>query len=199
MQTEPLSRHIHALPTGKIFFTEELYPYGNPSQVKVALHRAVRSGALDRLAHGIYVKPRYDPVLGKILPDIEELARAIARRDKIRLLPSGAFAMYKLGMTTQVPTRLVYLTDGSPRTIRVGKQSIQLKKTTPKILSMKGPISSLVVQALREIGKGNMTPEQQEKLVRWLRMEKPELIRHDMALAPHWIARFMNENMKDEF
>ena len=88
------------------------------------------------------------------------MAQAISKRDKARILPTGIYALNQLGLSTQIPLNLVYLTDGSPRKINVGKRTIQFKKTTPKNLALKGGISKLVVQALKEIGKGNTTEMQ---------------------------------------
>ena len=116
---------------------------------------------------------------------------AIAKRDKARILPTGSYALHMLGLTTQIPLKLVYLTDGSPRKITIGKRTIQFKKTTPKNLSLKGSISKLVVQALKEIGKGKMTNDELDKIVSILKKEDSKKLKHDIALAPQWIAEIL--------
>ena len=121
------------------------------------------------------------------------VAEGIAKRDKIRIVPTGSYALNALGLSTQVPMRLVFLTDGAPREIMVGKRSIKFKKTTPKNLMAKGKISSLVIQALREIGKDKITPSEETEIIENLKREDQKLLIQDLNLAPEWIKRIMKK------
>lgn len=176
---------------GSILFSEDFQQLRNPGAVKVALHRMVNRGDIRRIARGIFAKPKYSDLVGEVLPTTEELAKAIAKRDKARILPTGSYAMHMLGLTTQIPLKLVYLTDGSPRKLTIGKRTIQFKKTTPKNLSLKGEVSKLVVQALREIGKDKATKEEIAIIQDLLKKEDKKTLKHDIALAPQWIAEIM--------
>lgn len=182
---------INKHKAGQILFSEDFQDLGNPGAVKVALHRLVKRGDLTRLARGIFAKPKYSELVGEILPSTEDVAIAIAKRDKARILPTGSYAMHVLGLSTQIPLKLVYLTDGSPRIITIGKRTIQFKKTTPKNLALQGEVSTLVVQALKEIGKGKVTSEEIQRIVDLLKKEDRKTLRHDIALAPQWIAEVM--------
>ena len=193
---DKIERKIKALKSGTIVFIEDFQEYGNPGAVKVALHRLVKKGILASIARGIYAKPMFSKLLNKdIMPSAEEVAIAIAKRDRARILPTGAYAQNALGLSTQVPLRIVYLTDGSPRKIKIGKRTIQFKKTTPKNLALKGKISKLVVQALKEIGKGKATPHELEKIQHLLLKEDKQDLKHDIALAPQWIAEIMAKTL----
>jgi hypothetical protein len=88
---------------------------------------------------------------------------------------------------------IVYLTDGSSREIYVGKRKIKFKKTTPKMLMAKGRISKLVIQALKEIGIGNATEEEEQKIITLLKKEEVKLLKHDIILAPVWIQKIMTK------
>lgn len=177
---------------GAILFVEDFLALGSDGAVHTALYRLVKAKKISRLARGIYAKPTYSKLLDQeTLPSAEEVAIAIARRDKARLLPTGAYAQNALGLSTQVPLRIVYLTDGSPRTIKIGKRSIQFKKTTPKNLALKGEISKLVVQALKDIGKDKATQQELEKIQNLLLKENKQNLKHDIALAPQWVAEIM--------
>ena len=180
---------------GSIFFSEDFKGLRSPGAVKVALHRLVKRGDVRRLARGIFTKPKYSELVGDVLPTTEAIALAIAKRDKARVLPTGSYAMHVLGLTTQVPLKLVYLTDGSPRKITIGKRSIQFKKATPKNLALKGEISKLVVQALKEIGKGNVTRNEIDKIQDLLKKEDRKALKHDIALAPQWVAEIMSKSI----
>jgi predicted transcriptional regulator of viral defense system len=117
---------------GKIIFPINFKKIGNEESVKKALFRLERKGFLIRLAHGIYLYPQKDIQLGILYPSVDSIAKAIAKRDKARILPTGTQAMNMLGLSTQIPLNVVYLTDASPRTIELGSRKISFKKTSHK-------------------------------------------------------------------
>lgn len=117
---------------GSLFFVDSFAAIANAKSVNKALERLVITGELHRVATGIYVRPVKDKIIGTILPTIDEVAMAIAKRDKARIVPTGSYAMYKLGLTTQVPMNVVYYTDASARKIKIGKQTITFKKASSK-------------------------------------------------------------------
>jgi hypothetical protein len=176
---------------GKIFFPEDFAGSGSADAIRQTLHRLAKDHFLIRLAQGIYLYPKFDKDLGVLYPPVEEIAKAIAKRDKTRIIPTGIFALNKLGLSSQVPLKVVYLTDGAPRSIQIGKRSIKFKKTTPKNLMAKGEISSLVIQALREIGKDNLKEEQLLKINEFLEKERLDILLQDARIAPAWIAAIM--------
>ena len=149
------------------------------------------------MAQGIYVRPKISKLLGVLVPSAEEVAEAIAKRDRIRTVPTGSYALNALGLSTQVPMNIVLLTDGSPREIRVGKRKIKFKKTTPKNLLAKGKISRLVIQALKEIGNGKVTAEEEKKIIDLLKKEEGKDLKHDIALAPVWVQKIMIKALTD--
>jgi len=176
---------------GKIFFPDSFSKIGSDDAIHQALKRLSEKGILLRIAYGIYLYPKTDPELGILYPPIDEIAKAIAKRDKARIIPTGVQALNLLGLSTQVPMKVVYLTDGAQRNISIGNQSIKFKKTSPRNLTAKGAISSLVIQALREIGNGNASAEQLRIISELLQKEEPANIEYDARLAPAWISRIM--------
>ncbi len=182
---------------GELLFPDDFRALGSPEAIRLALHRIEKEGFIKRVAQGIYVRPKISEYAGAVLPTAEEIAMAIAKRDKIRLVPTGVYALSALGLSTQVPMKLVFLTDGAPREIKLGKRSIKLKKTTPKNLSARGEISGLVIQALREIGKGRLTDDEEAKIVALLKKEDQKDLLHDIALAPVWIRKIMEKGLNN--
>jgi hypothetical protein len=164
---------------------------GNTKSVNKALERLVNSSELERVATGIYVRPVIDNYIGKVLPGIEEIAVAIAKRDRATIVPTGSYAMYKLGLTTQVPLNIVYYTDTSARKIKIGNQTITFKKASSKYLAFVGEISTLAIQALRTIGKDNATDEEIKQIKNILKKEKVKHLQHDLLLAPAWIKKVL--------
>ncbi|HEY4205468.1 MAG TPA: DUF6088 family protein, partial [Puia sp.] len=145
------------------------------------------------VAQGIYARPKQNAYIGAVLPSAEEVAAAIAKRDRARILPTGSTALNALGLSTQVPMKIILLTDGTARIVKVGERTIKFKKTTPRNLAVKGAISSLVIQGLKAIGKGKLSESDEQKLLSLLRKEKYEDLLHDIRLAPVWVQQIMKK------
>lgn len=195
---ESILNRIEALPKGELLLPADFSDLGSSEAVRLSLFRLEKQGVISRVAQGIYVRPKESNLIGKLLPTAEEVAEAIVKRDRIRTVPTGSYALNALGLSTQVPMNIVLLTDGSPREIRVGKRKIKFKKTTPKNLLAKGKISRLVIQALKEIGNGKVTEAEEKKIVDLLRKEDEKDLRHDIALAPVWIQKIMQRALEKE-
>jgi len=178
---------------GTLLFPEDFQQMGSSEAVRLALHRIEKRGIIRRVAHGIYVRPKESSYIGEVMPTAEEVAEGIAKRDKIRIVPTGVYALHALGLSTQIPLKLVFLTDGAARTIKVGKRTIKLKRTTPKNLLAKGKISSLAIQALREIGKDKASLTELKQILKLLKEEDLQLLKHDIKLAPEWIKQVMKK------
>jgi len=102
---------------GALFFTEDFLSYGSAKAGSKALERLAKEQVIIRVARGIYARLITDPALGQLKPSTEAIAEAIRRRDKARIIPTGTSALNALGLLTQVPMNVVYLTDGSARKI----------------------------------------------------------------------------------
>lgn len=187
---------LEKLPKGSVLFVDDFLDYGSSESIKKALLRLKEKGLLVRLAHGIYLYPKTDKELGILFPSTEEIAKAIARRDKSRIVPTGVQALNKLGLSTQVPMKVVFLTDGAARSIKVGKRTITFKKTSPKNLLPKGEISSLAIQALKTIGQNKLDNDTSKKLQTILEKEMKENILHDAKLAPAWINKIIMQAIR---
>ncbi len=180
---------------GIVIFVSDFLDYGNSESVKKALLRLNEKETIVRLAHGIYLYPKVDKELGILFPSTEDIALAIARRDKVRIIPTGVQALNKLGLSTQVPMKLVYLTDGGTRNIKVGKRTISFRNTSPKNLFMKGEISSMVIQALKTIGNSKLDDSTLLKIQNILKKEKKDNIINDAKLAPVWISKILTQTI----
>jgi len=169
---------------GQLLFPTDFRGKGSEDAIRKALSRLTIEGKIKRLAHGIYYKPKIDPVFGNIYPSGDQVAEMIAKKERVRIRPAGAYALNKLGLSTQVPTRLVYITDGVSRNLTIGKTTIRFKSTTSKKLSTKGKISSLLIQALEELDLEKMEAKTEQKIYELVKKEDARLLQHDLALAP---------------
>ncbi len=191
-----IAEALKSLTKGSILFVDDFLDYGNAESIKKALLRLKEKDVLVRIAHGIYLYPKTDKDLGILYPSVEEIAVAIARRDKARIIPTGIQALNKLGLSTQIPLKAVFLTDGAARNIKIGNRTITFKTTSPKNLLTKGEISGLVIQALKSIGKDKLKEDDLNRVKSMLKKEKKENIMHDAKLAPAWINKILMSSIK---
>ena len=177
---------------GKLFFVSDFLEYGNYDTVRKTLQRLVTKGGLIRISKGIYYYPKIDKVLGILYPTAEEIAKSIAKRDKAKIIPTGAYAQHLLGLSTQIPMNVVYLTDGSARKIKIGNQTIVFKKTSPKNLYFESKLSSLIIQSLKSLKENNINEIVKRKLADIIKQSgEEEKIKKDIMNAPIWIQKIM--------
>ena len=122
---------------------------GTRSAIDKVLQRLVATGELRRIDRGLYDRPTKNELTGKsTVPDYRAVIRAVARRDKVRLLVDGMTAANDLGLTTGVPARIEVLVDARLKPIRIGNQVINFKTAAPRRLFWAGRPAMRVVQAL---------------------------------------------------
>ncbi len=183
---------------GSIIFTKDFSLLGSEFAIRQSLYRLCKDGMLVRLAAGTYLYPKISKLLGVVYPSVEEVVKQIAKREKSRIVPTGSYALNKIGLSTQVPMRFVFLTDGAARELKIAGVDVKFQKTIAKNLSFKGKITVLAVFALKEIGKNNATQNELKRINELLLHESKEVIIHDAKLAPNWIAEILLNAIKNE-
>ena len=181
-----------------MFTPRDFLDLGTRAAVASALKRHKDAGRVRQLARGLYDYPRTHPTLGLLNPSAELIAKALAGRDAVRLQPAGGYAANLLGLTQQVPMRVVFLTDGPSRRVRVGKQDIVLKRTTPRNMATAGRISGAIAQALRFLGQERVDGGVIQLLRRRLTAKDREHLRADLRYQPVWIGRIMRELAEEQ-
>ena len=159
----------------------------------LALSRQARTGKIRKLARGLYDRPKRDPQLGLLMPSVDAVAKAMRGRDAVRLQPSGAYAANLLGLSDQVPMKVLFLTDGVPRRVRIGNLQIINKRTTPRNMATAGTISGLVIQALRHLGRRHVDDQVVAILRRRLTASDKRQLLSDLRFASAWIAGIMRQ------
>lgn len=187
IESTVLSR-IYGNGRGWVFTPRHFYDLGSESAIDSALRRLKAAGKIRHLARGLYDYPAQDPVLGNVAPSADAIARALVVRDAIRLQPSGDYAVNRLGLSTQVPSRVVFLTDGPARKVKIGKREIILHHTTPRNMATAGRKSGTLIQALRHLGKSQVDDGVIEAIKRQIDDKDRASIRKDLIHAPAWIA-----------
>ena len=181
---------------GTIFFPSTFMSYGDIKSVSKSLERLTNDAVIIRLANGIYLYPKIDKELslGVLYPSIEDIAIQIAKRDRARIAPTGAYALHLLGLSTQVPMNVVFLTDGSPRKIRLGDdKTITFKHTVPKNLAFVNKTAQLATFALKEIGQSSINEEHLKTLKHVFSAINEKSIEADYKLMPAWIRKIIKD------
>ncbi|SFI26480.1 DUF6088 family protein [Planctomicrobium piriforme] len=178
---------------GSVFVPADFLDIGSRRAVDVTLHRLAKQGVIRRLARGVYDFPKEHKVLGPLTPSAEVVARALAGRDRTRIQPAGAYAANALGLSEQVPAKVVFLTDGPTRTVKVGPITIQLRRTTPKNMEAAGRLSGLLIQAFRELGQEHVTQQRIDHLKRTIPAAQRRELLKDLRLAPAWMHPIFRE------
>jgi hypothetical protein len=186
-------RRIRAHGRGWVFTPSSFHDLGTRTAVALALMRHKRDGTIRKLARGLYDYPQNHPTLGLLAPPSDSIAKAIAGRYATRLQPSGAHATNLLGLSAQVPMKVVYLTDGPPRSVRIGNQQITLRPTTPRNMATAGRISGLVIQALRQLGKEAIDESTIDFLRARLSEKDKAVLEKDVRYAPAWVAEVIRK------
>lgn len=189
-------KRIESHGRGWVFTPSHFDDLAGSSTITTTLKRHTDSGTIRNLARGLYDYPKTDPLLGPLLPSTDEIARALAGRDKIRLQPSGAYAANRLGLSPQVPMKVVYLSDGRSKTVQVGNRQIILKQTTPRNMAAAGKISGLIIQALKHLGKDGVDAEVINTLDSRLDDKGRKQLINDIRSAPAWIADIFRQLSK---
>ncbi len=183
---------IKTFKRGTVFFLDSFENSGSNEAVRQALSRLQCAHFIHRLAKGIYLYPKINKEIGILYPSVDLVARLVAKRDKARILPTGVTALNLLGISTQVPLNVVYLTDGLPRKIEVGDQTIHFKKSTTKSFAYKSEYVYMVVASLKEIGEMQCSDKTKEMVLKMVQSEDINVIKQDLKLASSWIRKYIN-------
>jgi hypothetical protein len=160
---------------------------GTRGAVDLALHRLTAAGTIRRLARGLYHYPESHPLLGEVAPSVEAVAKALAATEQAKLQASGAYAANLLGLSDQVPAKVVFLTNGRARKVKLGQLTIELRPTTPRNVSAAGRTSGLVLAALRYLGRNHLTTERIASLRQKLSAADRRELLKDLPSAPAWL------------
>jgi hypothetical protein len=179
---------IERLGEGKAFSAKDFLDIASRGTIDMALGSLTRSGIIRRIRRGLYDMPKVNPTLGgKLSPDIDEAAQAIARRQRWKIVPEGAWAANLLGLSTQVPAKIIYLTDGPNNEVLIGRRSIHFKHARPKAMAGLEGKFALVVQALRHLGKGGVGTHEIETLRRTLSPAERRSLVKNARFGVDWI------------
>lgn len=187
--TKEIRNTIERNGPGRLYMVQDFADLNNDGLVTRALSRLENEGMLIRLAQGLYLYPARNKY-GILFPTIEKIAYAIAEKDKARIIPSGLTALNRLGLSTQVATNAVYITDATARELAIGNRKIIFKRAAPRNFAYKSDLFPMVVAAMKELRKDGVTDEHL-KIIKQVIGKYGDIdeIRYDYNIAPQWIKK----------
>ncbi|MBX9947759.1 MAG: hypothetical protein K2Y39_01220 [Candidatus Obscuribacterales bacterium] len=178
---------IVAMPEGKAFPAKDLLQYGTRAAVDQVLYRMAKDNEIQRIARGIYARPKWNKyVNAPVMPEPIEVAELVAKTRGAKIGLTGAEAVHKLGLSTQMPTQPVYATTGRTSEIKIGKNTIRFRHVSPRKMQFAGTPVGMAIAALRYLGKKQVTPHIIAKLEQVLTKEDFQTLRHATTALPSW-------------
>lgn len=187
-----ITKRIEEMAKGTIFFPSDFVDISSTDAIRQTLSRLVKRGEIRRIAQGIYCIPRENKMLGlEIMPTTDEIAKRVAERDRVKIVPTGDIALNQTGLSTQLPVNTVYLTNGARKQIALsnGNKIIFRESNELRIFEFASRLMMLIVSAMRTIGESLITESQIEKLKELLCNVTEQDYSHDIVLAPAWVRK----------
>lgn len=183
-----IEERIKNYPYGTAFSASDFLDIAEANSVSQALYRIEKDGMIRRVLNGVYDKPAYSELIQEYsVPRIDRIAEALARRFNWNIAPSGNTALNILHISTQVPNVWEYVSDGPYRDYMIGKTPLKFKHVMAREITGYSPITVMIIQAIRAIGKGNMTQEQANRFASVINSENKEALLKESRTASGWI------------
>ncbi len=185
---------IKKLGQGSAFTAKDFSEIAARGTIDVTLSRLASEGVIRRIGRGLYDYPQESKLLGGLrTPDIDRAAQAIARKHRWMIAPHGAMAANLLGLSQQVPARIVYLSDGPTRQFKVGGRAIRFKHASPKDVRAESYSSRTIIQALKHLGKSRVGKEVIDHLRRVLPAKEKADLARDARYGTDWVLEVVHE------
>ena len=175
----------------------DLREAGPRPAVDKALSRLVQQGKILRVRRGLYAWPRVSTLLKQVVPPPpDEMVHVWARKNGLRIVPTGALAANLLNLSTQVPAKIIYYTNGRTKTLKFGPHTVKLLNRGPKTMDVRGRVSPLIFQALKYLGKKGMTPKVIARLNSSLTDQEKNELKRNIPRAVAWMRPVLEEVVK---
>lgn len=173
---------------GTVFVTSDFADIADTSTIRQSLSRLVQAGILRRILKGVYEKPKYSKLLNEyVAANPDAVAKAIARSYHWTIAPCGNTALNLLGLSTQVTAVWSYISDGPYKKYEWNSTKLDFKHRTNKEITGLSYMTSLIIQALKTLGKSNVTPEIMQTLSKKLTEEDKRRCLKEATESTDWV------------
>ena len=194
---------VYGKGRGWAFSRKDFSLMADAEHIDKALSRLNQKGTIRRIARGLYDYPRYSKWLQQTLgPDMDQAAHALARKFGWNIQVTGNAALNILGISTQIPTRYTYLTDGKSATYQILDQELNFKKAKLTHLHFRYPQSLILVQAIEALGEKELTDDNLTRMAAYLCSQSPlpenrrRALEKDTQYVTSWIQSAVQRVLK---
>lgn len=182
-----IKNRIMNMPVGSVFVVSDFTDIAEYENAKKCLLRLEKEGLIRRIIRGIYDRPYFSNVLNEYAaPIIEEVAKAIARNYNWKTSPTGLTALNLLGLSSQVTNNYEFYSSGQYKTYKIGKIIVYFKHKSSKELLDLSYKSSLVVNAIKELGP-SIAGQNIEIIKKRLSKEEKKILLNETSGVTKWI------------
>lgn len=177
---------------GSVFVSTDFTDITDKKTVNMALLRLADEGLVKKILFGVYYKPEYDELLGEtVAPSPNKVAHTLARNFGWTIVPCGDTALNLLELSTQVSSQWVYVSDGAYKEYSFGSTVIKFKRTTNKEISKLSYKTALTIQALKALGKDNVSEQIICRLKKVLSEEDKEKMLTETKSVTSWVYEYI--------
>jgi len=190
---------IHAAAPESVFVSTDYVDLADVNTVRQCLSRLEQAGELQRIMRGVYYRPAFSQLLGEYeAPSPHHVALALARKYNWSIAPSGATALNLLGLSTQVPAKWSYISDGPYHKFDVGNLDLEFRHRSNREISGLSYKSAMVIQALRALGKDHVDDAAITKLRRLLTSDEKQALLQEAQQAAAWIYNHIKKICRED-
>ena len=192
--TEKISNKINSFDANKVFFANDFLDIASNATVRQILKRLADEDKIKRVIDGFYYNPKYSELIGEYeAVSIHELALAIARKYNWNIAPYNSTALNLLGISTQVPTHYKYISSGRYKEYKIGDAVLEFRKVNPGEIANMSLKTATVIQAIKSLGKENITSEVMQKIRENLSEKERTDLMNESKSVPSWIYEVIRE------
>lgn len=189
---------IKKMIPGSVFSANDFSEISDNAKMGVTLSRLEKEGLIQKVLYGVYIYPEYSEFLNEyVAPAPNEVAQALARKFGWTIVPSGDTALNLLGLSTQVPAVWTYVSDGAYKEYFYGKIKLKFKKKTNKEISKISYKTALVIQAIKTMGKENVTDEIINQIRVNMSKQEKESMLTEAKFATSWVYEVIKKICED--
>lgn len=182
----------------KAFSVNDFLDIGNQKSIAKNLERLEQSGIIKRVIRGVYYRPKYNEFFRVYeMSDVGEVAKCLARKYNWNICPSGNNALNLLGISTQIPAKYIYISDGPNKLYKIGSTDLVFKHSRKREISDFSYKTHLVIQAFKEIGEGNVTNDVLYKIRETLTNKEIDVLLLEGQRSNIWIYELIKKMKGD--
>ncbi|WP_434335750.1 DUF6088 family protein [Mycoplasma capricolum subsp. capricolum] len=196
--TSQIQDRIDSFRSGKVFISNDFLDIASNETIRRTLNKLVNENKIKRIMNGFYYNPEYSELIHEYeMFTVNELAFSIARKYNWEIAPFGIACLNILGLSTQVPAKMIYVSNGKNKTYKIQKREIEFKKVNNKEISNMSLKTKIVIQAIKEIGKNELNQKDINKIQNQLSdTEKQNLLREAKNTIA-WIYEYIKKICKE--